>query len=196
MDCLVLRRGRNGSLASVSRFPYALPSLCHVAFHGFCSFVDRSLCAPAKSLTRRWSERPPAAHLRSASLQPVRCDPPSFPVAVAHLILVRWLCALRERRLMVGSSRRIRRAPWSRLSAALFLESHLSSDSDSLFPMRRKPHLLPEPFSSTLLVKPRPPSNQTMERTATRCALTFPVFRTLPFQAAPALGGRRSSYSR
>src|SRR5687767_11424772 len=37
----------------------------------------------------RWSERPPALRLRSASLRPLRSGPRSFPVAVAHLILVR-----------------------------------------------------------------------------------------------------------
>jgi heme/copper-type cytochrome/quinol oxidase subunit 1 len=37
----------------------------------------------------RWSERPPAASSRFASLQPLRCGPPTLSMAVAHLILVR-----------------------------------------------------------------------------------------------------------
>ncbi len=39
-------------------------------------------------------------------------------------------------------------------------------------------------------------SNQTLELTATRCALTFKMTISLPLQAMLALGGGRSAYSR
>jgi hypothetical protein len=51
-------------------------------------------------------------------------------------------------------------------------------------------------WSSKSSVQPTNASNQTMERTATRCAFTLYITRTHSLRATLAVGGRRSSYSR
>jgi hypothetical protein len=60
--------------------------------------------------------------------------------------------------------------------------------------MPRKPIFLPDPFGAVLFVKPREPSNQTVERTATRLVSTLSVGTMSSMFSTHVPGRRRSSY--
>jgi hypothetical protein len=55
-------------------------------------------------------------------------------------------------------------------------------------------HTLPEKLSARLLYIDRP--NQALERTAARRVFTFQMIKTVSVEAALALGGGRSAFSR